>query len=188
MDAIEQTLADLVRQRLKALRTAQGLSLDQLSDRSHLSPSTISRVENGKRTLGLDVLVALARGLQVSIDALLEPGSDDDVVIRPSATFGPGVTTWELSRPTGSVHAVKQRIEPSRPIGTPKVHPGYDWFFVLSGTIRLTIGERVLLVQAGEAAEFDTMVPHLFQAEGGPAEIISIFDRDGHSAHLHTAD
>ncbi len=185
---VEHDLAQLVRQRLRGLRTAQGLSLDELGERCNLSPSTISRVETGKRTLGLDVLVALANGLQVSIDALLEPGSDDDVVIRPSATFGPGVTTWELSRPTGSMHAVKQRIEPTRPVGAPKVHPGYDWFFVLSGTIRLTLGERVLLVEAGEAAEFDTMVPHLFQADGGPAEIISIFDRDGHRAHVHTSD
>ncbi len=188
MTSVDHDLADLVRQRLKGLRTAQGWSLDELGERSNLSPSTISRIENGKRTLGLDVLVALANGLQISIDVLLEPGRDDDVVIRPSATFGPGVTTWQLSRPTGSMHAVKQRIDPSRPVGAPKVHPGYDWFFVLSGTIRLTLGDRILLVEAGEAAEFDTMVPHLFQAEGGPAEIISIFDRDGHRAHVHTSD
>ena len=49
-------------------------------------------------------------------------------------------------------------------------------------------GDRVILVHEGEAAEFDCMVPHLFQAEDGPAEIISIFDRDGQRAHLHTAD
>ena len=188
METVEQDLAELVRQRLKALRTAQGLSLDDLGARCNLSPSTISRIETGKRTLGLDVLVALANGLQVSLDALLEPGRNDDVVIRPSATFGPGVTTWQLTRPTGSLHAVKQRIDPARPVGEPKVHPGYDWFFVLSGTIRLTLGDRILRVEAGEAAEFDTMVPHLFQADGGPAEIISIFDRDGHRAHLHTTD
>ncbi len=44
-----------------------------------------------------------------------------------------------------------------------------------------------VIVDAGEAAEFDTMIPHLFQAEGGPAEIISLFDRDGQRAHLHTS-
>lgn len=71
--------------------------------------------------------------------------------------------------------------------GFAKVHPGYGWFFVLSGTVRLTLGERVLLVHEGEAAEFDCMIPHLFEAEGGPAELLSIFDRDGQRAHLHTA-
>lgn len=162
------------------------MSLDELGERAAMSASSISRIETGKRTLDLDALVALARGLQVSLDTLLAPDANDDVVIRPVPRSGPGVTTWELSRPTGSTVAVKQRIDPSRRAGDPKVHPGYDWFFVLSGTIRLTLGERTILVGAGEAAEFDTMVPHLFEADGGPAEIVSLFDRDGQRAHLHT--
>lgn len=180
-------VSDLVRTRLRGVRHSLGLSLDELAERSHVSASTISRVETGKRTISLDLLVALAGGLEVSIDALLEPSDDDDVVIRPTPQRRPGVTTWSLSRPTGSMITVKQRIEPNRPKGEPKVHPGYDWFFVLSGCVRLTLGERQVLVQEGEAAEFDCMVPHLFEADGGPAEIISIFDRDGQRAHLHTA-
>ncbi|MEM7285775.1 MAG: XRE family transcriptional regulator [Actinomycetota bacterium] len=180
-------VSDLVRTRLRGVRQSLGMSLDELAERSHVSPSTISRVETGKRGISLDLLVALAAGLEVSIDALLEPSTDDDVVIRPTPQRRPGVTTWSLSRPTGSMIAVKQRIETDRPAGEPKVHPGYDWFFVLSGCVRLTLGDRVILVDEGEAAEFDCMVPHLFEAEGGPAEIISIFDRDGQRAHLHTA-
>ncbi len=178
---------ELVRGRLRGLRQAAGMSLDELAGRSHLSPSVISRVETGKRSLSLDILVALAAGLEVSIDALLEPESDDDVVIRPTPKRQPGVTTWSLSRATGSAVAVKQRIETTRPKREPVVHPGYDWFFVLSGCVRLTLGSREILVHAGEAAEFDCMTPHAFAAEGGPAEIISIFDRDGQKAHLHTA-
>lgn len=181
-------MTDLVRQRLRGLRKAAGLSLDELGERAAMSASSISRIETGKRTIDLDSLVALARGLQVSLDSLLAPDQNDDVVIRPVPRTGPGVTTWELSRPTGSTVAVKQRIDPSRPVSEPKVHPGYDWFFVLSGTIRLTLGDRDILVTAGEAAEFDTMVPHRFQAEGGVAEILSLFDRDGQRAHLHTND
>ena len=181
-------VTELVRTRLRGVRQSLGLSLDELAERSHVSASTISRVETGKRTISLDLLVALAAGLEVSIDALIEPSDDDDVVIRPTAQQRPGVTTWALSRPTGSVLTVKQRIEPDRRVGEPKVHPGHDWFFVLSGCVRLTLGDRVILVHEGEAAEFDCMVPHLFQAEDGPAEIISIFDRDGQRAHLHTAD
>ncbi len=180
-------VSGLVRSRLRGLRHSLGLSLDDLADRSHLSASTISRVENGKRTISLDLLVALAAGLEVSVDALLEPSDDGDVVIRPTPQQRPGVTTWLLSRPTGSMVTVKQRIEPGRPAGEAKVHPGYDWFFVLSGCVRLTLGDRQILVHEGEAAEFDCMVPHLFEAEGGPAEIISIFDRDGQRAHLHSA-
>lgn len=182
----DSDIAELVRTRLRGLRQSLGLSLDDLADRTHLSPSTISRIENGKRSISLDVLVALAGGLQVSIDALLEPQDDDDVVIRPEPHTRPGVTTWSLSRPTGSLITVKQRIEPTDAEPELKVHPGYDWFFVLDGRIRLSLGDREILVEAGEAAEFDCMTPHAFAADGGPAEIVSIFDRDGQKAHLHS--
>ncbi|MFI6785706.1 cupin domain-containing protein [Nonomuraea sp. NPDC050383] len=60
-----------------------------------------------------------------------------------------------------------------------------EWFTVLSGTARLHLGERVILVSAGDAAEFSTMVPHAIGAHDGPVEILTIFDHDGQRAHLH---
>ena len=69
----------------------------------------------------------------------------------------------------------------------PRVHPGRDWFYVLEGTARLLLGARVLLVEAGQAAEFDTMTPHSIAGDGGPVEIITIFDRDGEHVHLSAA-
>jgi quercetin dioxygenase-like cupin family protein len=83
----------------------------------------------------------------------------------------------------------KIRITP-QPIDTDqlRVHPGRDWFTVLSGTVRLRLGERTILVPAGSAAEFSTMVPHAIDAHGGVAEILTIFDREGERAHLHGGD
>jgi quercetin dioxygenase-like cupin family protein len=65
-----------------------------------------------------------------------------------------------------------------------RVHPGRDWFTVLSGTVVLRLGERTILVGAGEAAEFSTMVPHAFGAHGSPAAVLCILDRDGERTHL----
>jgi quercetin dioxygenase-like cupin family protein len=90
-----------------------------------------------------------------------------------------------LSRPTGSTIAAKMRLEPSRSPAKQRVHPGHDWFFVIAGRVRLSLGEREITVVAGEAAEFATMTPHAFAAVDGPAELIGIFDRDGHHAHVH---
>jgi transcriptional regulator with XRE-family HTH domain len=176
---------DVVRTRLRSLRTTLGLSLDDLAERTHLSPSTISRVETGKRSISLDVLLPLARGLQVGLDALLDVSSDDDVVIRPTPSREGSRTTWVLSRPGGSRVAVKMRLEPSTTPVHQRVHPGHDWLFVLSGKIRLSLGEREVVVSAGEAAEFATMTPHAFTAVGRPAEVVMIFDRDGATAHVH---
>lgn len=82
----------------------------------------------------------------------------------------------------------KMRFSPDHPSGPDHqgVHPGREWFTVLSGTIRLHLGDRVMLVEAGDAAEFSTMVPHSLGAVDGPAEILTIFDQDGERAHMPT--
>jgi quercetin dioxygenase-like cupin family protein len=90
-----------------------------------------------------------------------------------------------LSRPTGSTVAVKMRLEPTREATGQRVHPGHDWFFVLAGRVLLSLGERDITVETGEAAEFATMTPHSFVAIDGPAELIMIFDREGQRAHTH---
>ena len=178
-------IEQVVRTRLRSLRTTLGLSLDDLAARTSLSPSTISRVETGKRTISLDILLPLATALQVGLDALLDVSGDDDVVIRPVPSRGGGRTTWLLSRPTAGTIAVRIRIEPARQAEEQRVHPGRDWFYVTTGRVRLSLGEREIIVDAGQAAEFSTMTPHALGAVGGPAELIMIFDRDGHRAHEH---
>ncbi len=177
----------LVRTRLRSLRTTLGLSLEELAVRTNLSPSTISRVETGKRTISLDVLVPLARALQVDLDALLDVSTDGDVVIRPVPSRSWERTTWMLSRPTAGTVAVKMRLEPADRRPEQRVHPGHDWLFVLSGTLLVLLGDREITVEAGQAAEFATMTPHAVAATGGPAEIIMIFDRDGQRAHVHSS-
>ena len=178
-------IEEVVRSRLRSLRNTLGLSLDELAARANLSASTISRIETGKRTISLDVLLPLADALQVGLDALLDVSSDDDVVIRPVPSSSGARTTWMLGRATGNTIAVKIRLEPTDRMPEPRVHPGHDWFFVIDGRVRLLLGEREIMVETGEAAEFATMTPHAIAASDGPAELIMIFDRDGQRAHVH---
>jgi transcriptional regulator with XRE-family HTH domain len=174
------------RQRLRSLRIARGWTLDDLATRAHMSASTISRIETGKRRLTIDALADLAHALGTSVDELLADHSADEVVIRPSRVRSGGATQWMLSRPhdpSGRVVA-KMRLPASRQEPDLQVHPGRDWFYVLDGVARLVLGDRELRVAAGEAAEFDTMTPHWIGGAGGPVEIVSIFDRAGEHAHL----
>jgi transcriptional regulator with XRE-family HTH domain len=183
----EVDLDAVVRQRVRGLRLARGWSLDALAARCFMSPSTLSRIETGHRRIALDQLVPLARALGTTLDQLVEPVEDEDVVIRPDPEHVEGMTTWLLTRP-GAIPGVvvaKMRITPERAAHGPGVHPGREWFTVLSGTVRLRLGERTILVGPGQAAEFSTMVPHAVEPHDGPVEILSIFDRDGERAHLH---
>ncbi len=182
-------LKDLVRKRIRGLRVALGWSLDDLAARCSMSPSTLSRIETGHRRISLGQLSAIASALGNTLDQLVESVADDDVVIRPQHDAARGMTTWMLSREDGphGVTVAKMRVTrpaPRRGTDELKIHPGKDWFTVLSGTIVLLLGDRAITVEAGEAAEFSTMVPHAFGSRGGPAEILGIFDHDGQRTHL----
>ena len=183
-DAIEGT----ARRRLRSLRLAHGWSIDDLAERAHISASTISRLETGRRRLALDHLVVLARALGTTVDELLVDEAAGDVVIRPTRDSVNGATYWMLTRhddPSGRIVA-KLRVPPGRRRPEPRVHPGRDWFYVLAGTVQVGLGTHEHLVHTGQAADFDTMTPHWMRGYGGPAEVLTIFDRHGERAHLRT--
>ena len=151
----------VVRTRLRSLRTTLGLSLDELAARTNLSPSTISRVETGKRAISLDVLLPLAAG------AAGRPGraAGDEHRRRRGDPPDPepaGRPHHLDAQPPRWQHRRGQDCAWSRPAPRceQRVHPGHDWLFVLTGRIRLSLGEREIVVAAGEAAEFATMTPH----------------------------
>ncbi|RMB61752.1 helix-turn-helix domain-containing protein [Tessaracoccus antarcticus] len=176
----------IVRQRIRGLRLARGWTLDNLAARSSISASTLSRIETGHRRIALEQLVAITKALGTSLDQLVEPEGNEDVVIRPEPESVSGATLWLLSRERDrrGVTIAKMRITDDRESSDPQVHPGYEWFTVLSGTILLRLGTRTIMVYPGQAAEFSTMTPHSLQAHQGPAEILTIFDQDGAQAHM----
>jgi DNA-binding Xre family transcriptional regulator len=186
-------LDGVIRQRIRGLRLARGWSLDTLAAHCYLSPSTLSRIETGHRRIALDQLVPIARALGTSLDELVESADDADVVIRPQRDHLSGRTVWLLSRKHGphGLTVAKMRIDAVTPpvaVDQLGVHPGWDWFTVLSGTARLQLGERTILVEEGHSAEFSTMEPHAIGAHGGPTEILVILDHDGERAHLRAGD
>ncbi|WP_243232737.1 helix-turn-helix domain-containing protein [Microbacterium sp. CIAB417] len=178
----------VVRQRIRALRLGKGWTLDALARQCHLSPSNLSRIETGERRIALDQLVPIARALGTTLDELIETEDAEDVVIRPHPCTVDHATIWLLSneRAVNGVTVAKMRISPERPTGQEDmaVHPGRDWFTVISGTARLHLGDRVILVQEGESAEFSTTTPHVIGAQSGPVEILTIVTNDGERSHL----
>ena len=185
--AQESRIEDVARARLRSLRLARGWTLDELARRSLIGASTISRIETGHRRLAIDNLAQLARALETTVDEVLADDSGGDVVIRPTRSHhGNGAVYWPLTRdqdPSGRIVA-KMRIPASKQTPEPRIHPGREWLYVLKGTVRLFLGEREHLGQAGEVAEFDTMTPHWIAGYGSPVEILTIFDHHGEKAHL----
>jgi quercetin dioxygenase-like cupin family protein len=78
---------------------------------------------------------------------------------------------------------IPARAEPAVP--ETKTHEGYEWLYVLDGRLRLVLGDQDLVLTPGEAAEFDTHIPHWLGAAGpGPVELLTLFGKQGERAHL----
>ncbi len=188
MLAKTETLDDRVRRRLRELRTASGMTLQQVAEAANLDVSTLSRLETGKRRLAIDHIPALAAALGVSTDELLGSAPRPDPRVRGRPRRFEGMTMWPLTNrgPAAGVHAY--RIEVSarrrRPPAELKVHEGHDWLYVLEGRLRLLLGPDDLIIEPGEAVEFVTTAPHWFGAVDGPVALIGIFGAHGERAHL----
>ncbi|MDB1088566.1 XRE family transcriptional regulator [Streptomyces sp. ACA25] len=174
--------------RLRALRRDRGTTLAQLSATTGISLSTLSRLESGQRKPTLELLLPLAKAHGVQLDELVGAPPTGDPRIHPRPFKRHGQTFVPLTRHLGGLHAYKQ-IFPASPSPDTRpeqrVHEGYEWLYVLSGRLRLVLGEHDLVLTAGEAAEFDTRTPHGFANAGaGPVEFLSLFGAQGERMHV----
>ncbi|MDZ5078618.1 XRE family transcriptional regulator [Nesterenkonia sp. HG001] len=169
--------------RLRGARTARGWTLDRLARASGVSTSTISRLESGKRQASLELLLPLTRELGIAVDDLLVHEASDPRVSRPGWR-GEGMEVQPLSEERSPVNAFRITYAERSPHERLHTHRGYEWFYVTSGRLRLQLGEEEVILSRGEAAEFDTLIPHAFSAAGpGEAEIISLFSEEAMGPH-----
>lgn len=174
--------------RLKEARTRRGLTLTQLAALTGISKSTLSRLEAGQRKPSLELLLPIAQAHQLPLDELVgapELG-DPRIRLRPRARNGRVVVP--LTRDAGGIAAWKVVIPPEKKEPELRTHGGYEWLYVLSGRMRLILGEHDITMGPGEVAEFDTKLPHWFGPAGDePVEILSIHGGKGDHMHVRAA-
>ncbi len=174
--------------RLRRVREQRRLTLAQVAAQTGLSKSTLSRLETGQRRPSLELLLPLAQVYRVPIDDLVGAPEVGDPRIRLKPRHLNGRTVLPLTHP-GGVQAWKIIVPASQATPSPRAHDGFEWLYVLSGRMRLVLGDKDLVLGVGEAAEFDTRVPHWFGSTGdGPAEVLSIFGRPGERMQVRASD
>ncbi|MEV0583797.1 XRE family transcriptional regulator [Nonomuraea sp. NPDC050310] len=172
--------------RLRRLRAERDLSLGALAEATGISKSTLSRLESGHRRPSLDLLLPIAQAYRVPLDELVGHPETGDPRVHLAPRSMNGQTVVPLTRAPGPLQAFKMIVPPATgEPPEPKTHEGYEWIYVLSGRLRLIIGEHDLVLAAGEVAEFDTRLPHWFGSAGPePAELLSLFGRQGERMHI----
>jgi transcriptional regulator with XRE-family HTH domain len=182
-DAISAAL-DQVGSRLRQIRAHREVTLVELSERTGISKSTLSRLENGQRRPSLELLLPLAQAYRVPMDDLVGAPDVGDPRVRLKPRRVKGRTVLPLT-PPGGIQAWKIIIPSTQSVPNLRTHDGFEWLYVLSGRMRLILGEEDIVLGVGEAVEFDTTRPHWFGSTGdGPAEVLSLFGRPGERVHV----
>ena len=161
----------LIGERLRGLRDVLDMSADEMASICGISVEHYQKMENGESELSVANLQKIAKHCGVSLDVLM---------------FGeePKMSTYFLTR-KGQGMSVERRsaynyeslasgfrgrkadpfivtVEP-KPADTPKEmnsHSGQEFNMVLSGTMELTIGNKVLTLHEGDSIYFDATQPH----------------------------
>jgi transcriptional regulator with XRE-family HTH domain len=173
--------------RLRRLRERRGLTLTALAEQTGISKSTLSRLENGERKPSLELLLPLAGAFHLPLDELVGAPRVGDPRIRAQAKTRNGRLVYPLTGQSSSMAVWKVVIPPEKKRRL-RTHAGYEWLYVLSGEMRLILGEHDIVMQAGEVAEFDTRMPHWFGPTGEEAvEILSVHGTHGERMQVRAA-
>ncbi|AHH22287.1 putative transcriptional regulator [Nocardia nova SH22a] len=185
-DEFGAVLAD-IGPRLRELRSRRGQTLTALSADTGIPVSTLSRLESGQRKPGLEQLLALAKAHRIPLDELVGAPASGDPRVYPQPFTRNGMTIIPLTHNPGGLQVFRQIL----PAGcanrepAPRSHEGYHWLYVLSGRLRVVLGDGDLVLTTGEVAEFDTHLPHWFgNADDKPVEFLSILGPQGERFHL----
>ncbi len=174
--------------RLKRIRDHHGVTLVDLSERTGISKSTLSRLENGQRRPTLELLLSLAQAYQVPLDDLVGAPEVGDPRTHLRARTVNGRTVLPLSRHPDGAQAWKIVVPVTQSTPKMRVHDGFEWLYVLTGRIRLLLGDQDLVLGPGEAVDFDTRISHWFGSTGTEsAEVLSVFRRPGEHVDLPVA-
>lgn len=166
--------------RLRRIREQRGITLTALAAETGISKSTLSRLETGSRRPTLELLLALAQAYRVPLDDLVGAPEVGDPRIRLRPRHVNGRTVVPLTGGPGGVQAWKILLPVTQSVPKPRAHEGSEWLYVLTGRMRLILGDQDVVLGAGEALEFDTAIPHWFGSNGEePAEVLSVFGRPG---------
>ncbi|MFC9971040.1 helix-turn-helix domain-containing protein [Spirillospora sp. NPDC127200] len=166
--------------RIRRSRQERGWTLERLASETALSKAYLGRLEAGERQPSLSALLALSRAFGCSVSDLVgEPSPTGETVVRGAAAVeqrGNGLR-YRLLSPSdarGGIEAMRVVVPADRPVGAKYEHAGQEWLYVLSGRLRLTLGDTEAVLETGDAAQFDARTPHCLAADDEDVELLMV--------------
>jgi transcriptional regulator with XRE-family HTH domain len=169
---------------IRLVRQRRRMTLRELGSRADLSQSFLSQLERGLTQVSVASMRRIADALEIQISDLFEDGAGREPRIlhrdsMPTIPFGDGATksllTWQ--KPLQNVEVLIAVLEPGGSTGKERYSHGdsEELLFVLSGTVRLELGERAFSLGPGDSIDYRSSVPHRVANVGAdPAEAMFV--------------
>lgn len=159
---IEKSIPVLLRSRRKEM----GMTLQELADKSGLSPAFVSQAERGKAVPSIVSLIQLAGALDTDINYFLTPPKTTSLVKRADAPItieiDSPITYYRLDGDVRNklMNALMMDIPPNCVL--PKVHreEGEDFFYVLEGEVRVDVGDEAFDLKEGDCVHINSQIDH----------------------------
>ena len=177
-----------VGRKIKTLREAHGLTLEELAERSSIDADVIQDMENGTAATSLAPLIKITRALGVRLGTLM----DDDEQLGPVFTDTESMEAGTFVRSFGTVSDAgdlnyfslaagrpSRHIDPFIITITPsgetnhklRGHEGEEFLYGLEGEIEIEYGSgpagKIYVLGPGESIYYDSIVPHEVRAHDG---------------------
>jgi len=176
-------------------RFLRRLPIDVIAGKLHLAEQTVrGNLTRAKQTLLRklnlpenltnreveQLLLPIVQALHISLDDVVQAAPQEGPFNQLKPQPWNGMVRMPLARQIGPIQAFKLIVPAGRSQPDPQAHDGRMWMYVLSGSLRLVLGENDLQVRVGESAEFCTRLPHWFGNNcQDPAEVLCLFGRQG---------
>jgi len=175
-------------QKLKELRLAHDLTLDDLSGKSGVSISTISKIENQQQKPSFETVLRMARALKINFVDLLEPALGGGALARraitrageapvyPSEHYAYAVHGAELTRKAMVPLIMRIHTTTLPPLQDWSIHAGEEFIYVVEGVLEFhTAHYAPALLRAGDSCYLDSTMRHAFVSRGeSPALVVSV--------------
>jgi len=177
-----------VGERIRKLREAQELSLDQVGTLTGIDPARLAAYEDGTAVPSIGAVIQLSRVLGSKMEGLLHGGgvvSESLTLCRAGESLGGSQGDTEqsyayqsLTRPGTAGHLMEPFLlsfDPAVPPGVPITHDGQEFVFVVEGSVELFYDGRTYRLERGDSAYLSSSRPHTFHGLGdGVARMLAV--------------
>lgn len=176
----EEHITANVGERVRQVRDKQGLSLEDVSQRTDIDVAMLSQIEEGAVSPPLGTIIKLAKALEMRMGYFISGEQDMPYTIvrhrdrkvmsrydsKKAKYYGYEYESLAPHKKDRHMEPFLVTLEAAETEEERSTHDGQEFIFVLQGQMEVRLGEEVHILDPGDAIYYDSTIPHLVKTHG----------------------